>query len=149
MKQMVNRILIIILGIILGCGINHSTSVVTQSNSSEVTLRVSLYGIKKKNFIDQTTVEALKRVLFRGVEGTKFNRPLVGQDEDRLLKEHSDYFNTLFSKRASSFVNMFVPQVVGKKDDTGKKIWIADVTVNVKALREDLEKHGIIRKFGL
>lgn len=119
------------------------------SSRTEVTLRVTLHSIKKKNLIPLATKEAIDRLLFRGVEGTPFDKPLCGYDESSIVEGNKEYFKNLYESRAASFVNVVVSPASGQKDSSGQKAYIADVKINAKALREDLVAHKIIRKFGL
>lgn len=115
----------------------------------EITLRVSMYDVKKKEFLKKATAEALQTVLFRGVPETNFRKPLVGNNEKELMKKNKKFFNELFEERGTAYVTSIIPHAMGVKDATGKKAYIADITINMTGLKEDLESHGIIRKFGL
>lgn len=126
-----------------------ASAVMVSSDDNTVKIRVTLYDIKKKNFRQDAINEALKMVLFRGVPNTKFNKPLCGSNEAEIMSKNANYFNSLFGYRYDTFVSAFIPQVVGKKDETGKKAWVADITVNARQLRDDLTEQKIIRKFGI
>lgn len=126
-----------------------ASAVVIGADDNFVKIRVTLYDVKKKNYRQDAINEALKMVLFRGAPNTKFNKPLCGSNEEEIISKHANYFKSLFDYRYDTFVSAFIPQVVGKKDETKKKAWIADVTVNARMLRDDLTEQKIIRKFGL
>lgn len=146
MKKILSFLLLLIFTL---TGARSQQTVVLSADDNLVTVRVTLYDIKKKEFQKATTDEALRTVLFRGLPGTSFSRPLVGYDENTIINENRVYFDELFSGRTMTFTHGFIPQIAGKKDATGKKAWTADITVNMKALRGDLEHNKIIRKFGL
>lgn len=59
------------------------------------------------------------------------------------------YFNDFYDGGYRRFVVSSEMLTKLKKDASKRKSMTVDVTVNVMALREDLEKNGVIRKFGL
>lgn len=148
MKSTLCRIMIVALALIVSGVADANTSLVDY-NRSEVTLRVSQYNVKKKEMVKLAIQEALQRVMFRGVADTPFSRALCGTNEAEMMKKHKDYFNKLLNSRYDTFVTAATPVTVNVKDATGKKAFVTDVTVNVVALRQDLEQQKIIRKFGL
>ena len=115
-----------------------------------ITLRVTAYGKKAENAIVNAERAAIQAILFRGIPGSKIvSNPLVGTDEIEIQKEHSDYFSSFFQNgRYRSFVLSNVPVSDFGKDITKKKCITVDVKINIQGLRIDLEKQGVIRKFG-
>ncbi len=148
MKTLFFRLMLLFVAFTVAAEASATTSLLS-STRSDITLRVSQYNVKKKEMLQKAINEALQRVLFRGVENTSFNRALCGTDEQTAMKKHKDYFNKLFKERGESFVTSVTPVSVGVKDATGKKAYVTDVTINMTALRKDLENQKIIRKFGL
>lgn len=149
MKKLVSLLLVTLIAIMAVPARLSASAVVVSGDDNFVKVRVTLYDVKKKNYRQEAINEALKMLLFRGAPDTKFNKPLCGSDEAEIMGKNANYFNSLFGYRYDTFVSAFIPQVAGKKDETGKKAWIADVTVNARQLRDDLTSQKIIRKFGL
>lgn len=149
MNRIVKILIMAIVAAVVFPAASRAETALVASTRTEVTLRVTLHDIKKKNLIPLATKEAIDRLLFRGIEGTAFNKPLCGYEESSVIAAHKDYFKNLYESRAASFVNVVVSPVSGQKDSSGRKAYIADVKINAKALREDLEAQKIIRKFGL
>lgn len=148
MKSLFIRLMLLFVALTVATDASATTALLS-STRSDITLRVSQYNVKKKDMLKKAINEALQTVLFRGVEGTSFNRALCGTDEETAMKKHKAYFNKLLNERAESFVTNATPVSVGVKDATGKKAYVSEVTINMTALRKDLENQKIIRKFGL
>lgn len=115
-----------------------------------ITLRVTAYGKKSKNAIENAEIEAIKTILFRGIpESTQCKNPLISTNENDIIKNNKDYFVDFFDrKRCRSFIISNVPVSKFSKDATNKKCITVDIKVNFKSIRSDLENHNIIRKFG-
>lgn len=118
--------------------------------SNTLSLRVTAYGKKAKEAIENAEQAAVRTILFRGIPGSnQVENPLIGVNEEKIQKEHKAYFKELFEeKRCSSFILSTVPVSRFSKDATKKKCIVADIKVNLQALRSDLEQHKVIRKFG-
>lgn len=118
--------------------------------SNTLSLRVTAYGKKAKEAIETAEQAAVRTILFRGIPGSnQVENPLIGVNEEKIQKEHKAYFKELFEeKRCSSFILSTVPVSKFSKDATKKKCIVADIKVNLQALRSDLEQHKVIRKFG-
>lgn len=118
--------------------------------SNTLSLRVTAYGKKAKEAIENAEQAAVRTILFRGIPGSnQVENPLIGVNEEKIQKEHKAYFKELFEeKRCSSFILSTVPISKFSKDATKKKCIVADIKVNLQALRSDLEQHKVIRKFG-
>lgn len=118
--------------------------------SNTLSLRVTAYEKKAKEAIENAEQAAVRTILFRGIPGSnQVENPLIGVNEEKIQKEHKAYFKELFEeKRCSSFILSTVPVSKFSKDATKKKCIVADIKVNLQALRSDLEQHKVIRKFG-
>lgn len=115
-----------------------------------LSLRVIAYGKKAKEATINAEQSAIKAILFRGIPGSnQVEKPLIGVDEEKILKENKKYFKGFFEEqRYSSFILSNIPISKFTKDVTKKKCITVDLKVNLQALRSDLEQHKIIRKFG-
>ncbi|MBR5906923.1 MAG: hypothetical protein IKZ50_00835 [Bacteroidales bacterium] len=124
--------------------------VIVSEQNNTITLRATGFGKHKIESLDAAEKNALESILFRGIPGSQYNNPLISLREDQALQANPRYFKELFEKgRHKSFIISSVP--VTNYSWTKYKKWTitADITVNIFALRKDLEQNGIIRKFGL
>ena len=78
-----------------------------------------------------------------------FSSPLTSVPERDAVHDNKKYFNDFYDGGYRRFVVSSEMLTKLKKDASKRKSMTVDVTVNVRALREDLEKNGVIRKFGL
>jgi len=109
------------------------------------------YGKKWKN-IDEAKknaeINAFNAILFRGIPGSDIGNAMVGTNESEHKSNHSDYFREFFQNmRYRTFVmsSEAISPIVQQKGY--QKITVA-LTINLNALRRDLEQSGVIRKFG-
>lgn len=122
---------------------------ISEQNGS-VVARSSGYGKEKVLALDAAERNAIETLLFRGIPGTQYNTPMVRIDEVSAKKQFKSYFDDLIDGgRHKSFISLSIP--VCDYVLTRYRLWTisSDVTINVSALRKDLEEHGVIRKFGL
>ena len=74
---------------------------------------------------------------------------MIGVNEIALMQQHKAYFDQFFGmtesgpNRYRTFIIRSKP--IGKY--SGRQLTM-DVTINLRALRADLEQNGVIRKFG-
>jgi hypothetical protein len=100
-----------------------------------VTLRDDDCGRPERECAELSAIEAL---LFTGVPGTSFPRPLV-TNERQAREQHSEYFERLFEQGEHG---RYVVRVAERGSDS------FTVLVNHDALRRALVQEGVIRRFG-
>ena len=107
-------------------------------------LSVSEFNVKKNKAIEQAIKDSFFQVLFRGIPGSKeYKRPLLGTNEN-VMKANYEYFNNMINDgRIYSFVNYSALSYYKRREAVVK------VSLNVRALEADLEKHNLYRRFGL
>lgn len=87
---------------------------------------------------------AISTLLFRGFPESSQKAPLVGYQEEEITGKHSRYFRQLYKQeRYLSFLTSSQPV-----SRYANKALTVEVSINLRALRTDLEENGIIRKFG-
>lgn len=113
-------------------------------NNGVLMLSVSEFNVKKKEAVAQAIKDACFQVLFRGIPGSKeYGHPLLGTDEN-VMKTNIEYFDNMINGgRIYSFVNYSALSYYKRKEAVVK------VSLNVRALEADLEKHNLYRRFGL
>ena len=118
-----------------------------ENNADKIVLRTTGYGNTERNAELDACRYAIEQILFRGIPDSEQHTPLISTNEQEVRTRNSDYFKELFDKgRYASFVSSAPIIESGVKRGTH---WVVcDVTVNLRALRSDLENNKIIRKFG-
>ena len=99
---------------------------------------------------DNAEIHAIMSLLFRGIPDSQQKEPLVSISENEAFDTYNDYFESLLNqKRYKTFI--VSTESSSEALQVEKKIYqqTFDITINLKALRSDLERNGIIRKFGL
>jgi hypothetical protein len=98
-------------------------------------------------------ISAFRQLFFRGFPASQQTTPLIGYNEEAILNQHSTYFEQLFGKGSKGRYWSFVTQSeVVKENANGlffKDRVTVNITINLRALRTDLEQNGVIRRFGL
>ncbi|MAN49998.1 MAG: hypothetical protein CMD04_04185 [Flavobacteriales bacterium] len=103
------------------------------------------YGKNRDAAIENAKEQAFTNLLFRGIPGSSHNRAMVG-NETSSKNQHKDYFDDFFNKKGyNKFVRSCSEGQYSRKDKSIK----CNISINVKALRTDLEQNNIIRGFGL
>ena len=117
-------------------------------SQSEVTFKVYVFCDSKKDLDQAAFLAGIRCVMFEGLPGTKFNKPLLNEGERTLIDKHPAYFDELYGWRYSAFVKDCVILSEFKKSGLGKST-LFEITVKVFELRKDLEKNNIKTKFGI
>lgn len=118
----------------------------SSDNGELLTCVVTVTGIKEKKAVESAESALRYALFFRGIPDSKHcKQPLVGTDES-FAASHPQYFKEMFEKgRFATFVTNSEFLNFTKK----KKISVISFTVNIRALRLDLESQGVKRRFGL
>lgn len=125
-----------------------STAVVAEQDGT-VTIRSTGSGSNKSEAVSAAELHAIEQLLFRGIPGSQQAVPLVSIDESEAKSRHKDYFDVLLEAgRHKSFILTSVPVSDFVRHNRTKRNITVDVHINLPALRRDLEKQGVIRKFG-
>ncbi|WP_140939026.1 hypothetical protein [Sphingobacterium lumbrici] len=120
-------------------------------SGTEQTISVRVVGVGTNE--EQAIINAEQKVFdvlfFRGLPESQQKMPMVGSDESAEKSKNKKYFNQLYNgQRHKTFVMSSIPVSGLTKAKEGKSITV-DVKINLSSLRSDLEKFGVIRKFGL
>ena len=117
--------------------------------SETITVLTTGTGAKQRRAIIDGERQAFKVLFFRGYATSQQKVPMIGVNETALMQQHKAYFDQFFGmtelgpNRYRTFVVKSKP--VGPYSGKQQKM---EVTINLRALRADLEQNGIIRKFG-
>lgn len=149
---MKNKYLLITLAVLclLGCKTVRPiyNVVALHDDANTITLRCNGYGSTEADAIADASRYAVVQLLFRGIPNSGQRDPLIGVDETTARNQYEKYLKDLLdNERYLSFLTQTTPIEGGREK---RQNWIvADITINLRALRSDLEQAGIIRRFGL
>ncbi len=119
-------------------------------DANSISARVVGIGERATETQDNAELQIIKVLLFRGLPDSQQKTPLVSTAENEAMTAHKDYFESLLNqKRYKSFIVSAIAATDAQKVKKKHYQQTFDVTVNLKALRSDLEHQGVIRKFGL
>ena len=119
------------------------------STNNTITLRSVGYAKKKNLALIDAELSAIKAILFQGIDNAYNSKAMITETEIKIVKKHEKYFNDFFENGYKRFIASSEIVQPFSKDVNKRKNIVVDITVKVRALREDLERNGIIRKFGL
>lgn len=114
-----------------------------------ITMRAIGTGKSEGEAISDAIFNAFDVLFFRGLPQSEQKNALVGINENEERAKQKDYFDVFYKSRYKTFITSSFPSSDLIKYSGGKKSIAIDVTINLVALRKDLEAHNIIRKFGL
>ena len=117
-------------------------------NQSEITFTMNVFCDSKKTFEQSAYLSGLRCVLFDGIPGSKFSKPLLSEGERTLMDKHPDYFQELYGWRYADFLPE-CRQLTKLKKSGAYKTALMQMTVKVMNLRKDLEKNNIKTKLGI
>lgn len=117
-------------------------------SQSEVTFKVYVFCDAKKQLDQAAFLAGIRCVMFDGIPGTKFSKPLLNEGERTLIDQHPAYFDELYGWRYADYIKECVMLSKFKKSGVGKST-LFEVTVKAFELRKDLEKNNIKTKFGI
>lgn len=90
----------------------------------------------------QAIVNAFETLLFRGVPGSEVDKPLIA-DEATARTRHAAYWQEFYEGRYRTFLTS-----ISEAGPRAKNCAQLTLKINYIALRQDLEQHGIVRRFG-
>ena len=117
-------------------------------SQSEVTFKVYVFCDAKKELNHAAFLAGMQCVMFDGIPGTKFSKPLINEGERTLIDKHPKYFDELYAWRYAEYIKECIMLSKFKKSGVGKST-LFEVTVKAFELRKDLEKNNIKTKFGI
>lgn len=141
--------------IILSCATKKSypsAEVIFLSKKSEnvISIQSTGYGNNDINAIKNAEARAFEIILFMGLPNSEYRDPLIA-NEQMARQSYMQYFNNFFDKEGYRYFIISSKSTKFKieKDKQSKfKKQQSIISINISSLRKDLEKNGIIRKFG-
>ncbi len=115
---------------------------------SSVTIILKTFAEKKKDLEKEARCAALKVIMFDGVEGTIYHRPLLRQGI-AALHDNEYYFDVLFNTKLPDYIKQTKMLSDFKKAEKDEKSTLYSVEVNYIQLKKDLEKSKISKQLGI
>lgn len=116
--------------------------------NGEVTFNIYVFCDSKKEISLAAYLSGIRCVLFEGIPGTKFDKPLLSEGEVTLMDKNPTYFDGLYNRRYVDFVKECLMISKYKKSEV-KKATLFQITIKALDLRKDLEKNNIKKKLGI
>ena len=140
-----------LLSFILGClNLNAQYQVnCIDMNGETMTFRVVGYGKNAKIASRNAELNVIKALMFEGIPNTQQHIPMVSENEPEAFDKYGKSLNKFFDGEYQNEITRSVIVRKYGKDTNKQKSITLDVTVNIRALRNKLERIGVIRKFGL
>lgn len=144
-------IILSVLSIILGCVSAFAQYQVNciDTKGETMTFRVVGYGKNAKTASQNAELNVIKALMFEGIPNSQHTVPMVPETESvamrKYRKELTPFFDSQYQREITRSV---IVRKFGKDANKQKSITL-EVTVNIRSLRNKLEKIGVIRKFGL
>lgn len=147
---MTRRFLLWVTALLLGifmADAQYMVNCISETGES-MTFRVVGYGKNAQKATADGELSVIKALMFHGIPDTQQSVPMVPETEDQLMKKHSKFLENFFADGYRSVVLRSVTVRKFGKDDRKQKSVGLEVTVNVRALRNELTRNGVLRKFG-
>lgn len=118
------------------------------SSSEEVTFTYKVFCPEKKVINQAGYLAGLRCVIFNGVPGTMFSKPILSEGETTSISKNQGYFDDLYNNRISDFAkDCYMLSKFKKSGD--KQSTLFQITIKASMLRKDLEKNKIKTKMGI
>jgi len=120
-----------------------------RTSGETMTFRVVGYGKNAKKASADAEIQVMKAIIFHGVPDSQQSVPMVSETESASYSAHKNFWNVFWNGDYQRLISRSVIVRKFGKDENKQKSIALEVTVNVRALRQELERNGVIRKFGL
>ncbi|MEO1030856.1 MAG: hypothetical protein AAFX55_05600 [Bacteroidota bacterium] len=118
------------------------------SNNEYETLTLSSVdsGSDKEEAIYKAQKLAFQNLFFRGVPNSPYNKPLIGLNESESYKKHKGYLNDFYNGRMQTFITNSTDFIDKKGPGVTATV---NLTINMRALKKDLQNNNLTQKFGI
>jgi len=123
-------------------------NVISEDPYKTIELRSAGFGKSKDDAYNDAETKAFEIIFFRGIPNTSVETPIIGSKDSQITRNHESYFKEFFNTRYKSFI-MSSFQASPPQKNKGVSSAVVDVKINLMSLKQDLEDHGVRRKFGL
>lgn len=148
MKRIIVMLAAIILAMSGGLSAQYQVNCLSD-NGDTMTFRVVGYGKNAKKASADAELSVIKALMFYGIPGTQQQVAMVPETESNAMKNHKKFLESFYDCGLSECDNTVGDSTAVFQGRNKQKSITLDVTVNIRALRSELERNGLIRKFGL
>lgn len=118
-----------------------------KSTDRTITLHASTQAASINQAILYSERLAMENILFRGIPKSSQEHPIIA-DEYKTTTANKAYFEWLLSEQA--YRRFYIESTLYRQQQTKGNAFITQqITIDLEALRKDLEQQNVIRKFGL
>ena len=111
-------------------------------------LRSIAFGKDEEDAKENAIKNAFEILFFRGIPGSQYGKAMLGTDE-KLKQQHAAYFKTFYDgKRCKTFTTR-LSKTSHYEIEKNKVKAVMELSINLRALRDDLEQNKVMPKFGL
>ena len=130
-------------------GQNHYEIYYQSETDETIQLSVLVYDVKEKQAVAYAGLYAIQALIFDGIHGSKRRSIPYVHDEKGSLEDHGAFYHNLFDNcEYKSFIIASSIMEKGKTQDK-RKYFLVNVNISIRALKESLVQHNIIRRFGV
>lgn len=148
MKRFIIFIIITLVGSVAELFAQYQVNCI-DTNGETMTFRVVGYGKNAKKASTNAELSVIRAIMFEGIPNTQHSIPMISETESVVFDKHGNALNRFYGgEYKNEILSSVIVRNFGKDANKLKSITL-DITVNTRALRNKLEKIGIIRKFGL
>ena len=122
-----------------------TNAVFLSEREGTITVRSSGIGNTQEKAQIAAEQNAFNTLFFRGFPNSSQKTPLIDYNEASIKQQYNTYFDELYGKSRRYRTFVIYSQAVG---DYTNKLQNVEISINLRALRSDLEHAGVIRKFG-
>ena len=141
------RILIIVMFFLIGQQTNAQISFLSEQNGT-ITVRTEGTNKKVDNAISDAEKYVFYTIFYQGIPGSSLKSGLIDIPEAEAEQKYKDYFDLFYKERYIRFITIATQNGNIVKEKHKKKNVTIDLTININALKKDLEDNQVIRKFG-
>ena len=136
--------------LILPCLAQHQYEIHYLSETDKsIQLTVIVSNVKEKQATAYACSDAGHALLFNGIEGSRSRRLPYIHDENESYEKHAAYYHDIFDN--GGFWSFIIASSIIEKGKTKdkEKYYLVNINISLKALKESLIKHNVIRRFGV
>lgn len=119
---------------------------VSNDGRETISLRSIDYGKNEEEAVKNAERQAFQNLFFRGIPNSPYKDPLLGIDEREQYHKNKDYLNEFYEDRMYTFINTSYETISKEKQGTKATV---NLTINMRALRKDLQEKSLMPKFGI
>ena len=120
---------------------------VSEQNGT-ITIRTDGTNKKLSDAITDAEKYVFYTIFYHGIPGSTLKNGLMDKPEAEVEESNKEYFKTFYENRYQLFITNIVQNGNIMKGKHRKKSIFFDITVNIDALRRELENNQVIRKLG-